>query len=122
MGIKDKATYGEHYWAMQVEAAKLIAEDTEKEMSTMAARLMGSLHLREYLPVEFASLFAELEAPAGAFLGDVGGRFVSEVADGAVSKAASPFFRGYGLRSLQLFTYEKTDTCCNCNSLLTAKI
>jgi len=96
VGIKDKATYGEYYWAMQVEAQKLIAEDTEKEMSTMAARLMGSLHLREYLPDEFASLFAELEAPAGAFLGDVGGRFVSEVADGAVSKAASPFFEAMG--------------------------
>lgn len=96
MGIKEKATYGEYYWAMQVEAQTKFAEDTEKEMSSMAARLMSSLHIYDDLPVEFNWLFAQLEEPAGAFLGDVGGRFVSEVADGAVSKAASPFFEAMG--------------------------
>ncbi|GAH21644.1 unnamed protein product, partial [marine sediment metagenome] len=54
------------------------------------------LGLKEYLPDELALLFSEIEAPAGAFLGDVGGRFVSEVADGAVSQAASPFFESMG--------------------------
>lgn len=96
MGIEDKATYGEYYWAMQVEAQTLFAKETEKELAAMSARLMANLHIKEYIPSELAALFTELEAPAGAFLGDVGGRFVSEVADGAVSQAASPFFESMG--------------------------
>ncbi|GAI80738.1 unnamed protein product, partial [marine sediment metagenome] len=90
------ATYGQHYWLMQVEAAKLLAEDTEKEISAIASRLMANLNTKDILPPEFASLFAEIEAPAGAFLGDIGGRFVSEIADGAVSQAASPLFESMG--------------------------
>ncbi len=96
MAIKSPSTYGEHYWASQVEAETLIAEQTEKELALIAARLMGSLKIHEDLPAEFAALFSQIEAPAGAFLGDVGGRFVSEVADGAVSQAASPFFESMG--------------------------
>jgi len=96
MAVKSPTTYGDYYWAMQVEAQKLIEQETEKEFSAMAARLIGHLNIREYLPPEFAPLFSEIESPAGAFLGDVGGRFVSEVADGAVSKAASPFFDSMG--------------------------
>jgi hypothetical protein len=96
MGIKEKATYGDYYWASQVEAARLLSEESEKELSTMAASLMGSLRIKEILPTELVSLFNQIEAPAGAFLGDVGGRFVSEVADGAVSQAASPFFESMG--------------------------
>lgn len=107
MSIKDGATYGQHYWLMQVEAAKLLAEDTESELSNMAANLMGNLRTREILPPELASLFAEIEAPAGAFLGDVGGRFVSEVADGAVSQAASPFFESMGYAAYKLSPTKK---------------
>lgn len=96
MGIKDKATYGEYYWATQLEAAKLLSEDAEKELSAMAGRLMGRLAIRDVLPDEFTDLFSDIEAPAGAFLGEVGGRFVSEVADGAVSRTASPLFESIG--------------------------
>lgn len=99
MGIKDKSTYGEYYWAMQVEAAKAIAEDTEKELCAMASRLMGRLDITEVLPNELKDLFDEIEAPAGGGLSEIGGRFVSEIADGAVSKAASPLMDAMGYRA-----------------------
>jgi len=99
MAIEDKATYGEHYWAMQVEAATLLAKEAEKDFSGMAARLMGKLGISAVLPDELKSLFSEIEAPAGAFLGEVGGRFVSEVADGAVSKTTSPLMESIGYLS-----------------------
>jgi len=99
VGIEDKATYGEHYWSMQVEAAELLAEESEKEVIGMAASLIGSLGITEILPEEFKSLFSEIEAPAGKFLTDVGGRFVSEVADGAVSKRCMPFFEALGYKA-----------------------
>jgi len=101
MGIKDKQTYGEYYWAMQVEAAQQHSEDIEAEMSGMSTRIISALGIKEYLPEEFSRLFSELESPAGAFLGDIGGRFVSEVADGAVSQAASPFFESMGYLAYQ---------------------
>lgn len=107
MGIREKTTYGEHYWAMQVEAAKIFAEDNEKELSGMSSRLMGKLHLWEYLPDEFASLFAEIQAPAGQALGDIGGRFISEVADGAVTQAASPFFESMGYAAYNISPTKK---------------
>lgn len=96
MGIESPITYGDYYWRSSLDASKLIAEQAEAELSAIASGLMSSLHLKEYLPTEFASLFAQIESPAGAFLGEVGGRFVSEVADGAVSKAAGPFFESMG--------------------------
>ena len=107
MAIKDASTYGEYYWSMQVEAQKLFAKDVEKELSSMAAQLMGSLKMQEFLPPEFTSLFSGISAPVGAFLGDVGGRFVSEVADGAVSQAASPFFESMGYAAYNLSPTKK---------------
>ena len=99
MGVKSPITYGDYYWRSSVDAHQLISEETEKELAALAASVMASLGVHEYLPKEFASLFGNIEAPAGAFLGEVGGRFVSEVADGAVSQAASPFFESMGYAS-----------------------
>lgn len=107
MGIRDKTTYGENYWAMQVEAQAQFAEDTEKELSIIVAELIGSLHIKEVLPEEFTALFNTLEAPAGLALSDVGARFISEVADGAVSKAANPFFETLGYKMYSLMPTKK---------------
>lgn len=107
MGIKSPLTFADFYWGKQVEAQELFASITEKELSTMASRLMGSLHIKEFLPPEFASLFSDIEAPAGVGLSDVGGRFVSEVADGAVSQAASPFFESMGYLAYKLSPTKK---------------
>ena len=107
MGVKNPSTYGEWYWAMQIEAHKQIAKDTETEVAAMAANLINKLRVKEFLPPEFESLFSDIEAPAGAFLGEVGGRFVSEVADGAVSKAASPFFESMGYLAYQISPTKK---------------
>ena len=96
MGIESPISYGDYFWNASLEAQKIIAKETETELAALAAGLMGSLGVYDYLPPEFRSLFGNIEAPAGAFLGDVGGRFVSEIADGAVSKAASPFFEAMG--------------------------
>jgi len=92
MSIDSPATYGEWYWKQSVEATLAEHKASEKELSGLASRLIASLSLKEHLPDELQFLISEIEAPAGAFLGDVGGRFVSEVADGAVSQSCSPFF------------------------------
>ncbi len=99
MTVKDKQTYGEYYWSSQVEAATLLAEQSEAEIAAVASGLIGTLGISEILPDEFASLFSQIEAPSAAFLGDIGGRFVSEVADGAVNRAANPLFESLGYKA-----------------------
>jgi len=107
MGIKDPSTYGDWYWKNSVDAAKFLAEESEQELSAMAARLMGRLDIGEVLPAEFMDLFREIEAPAGAFLGEIGGRFVSEIADGAVSRTASPLMESIGYLSYMKWPTKK---------------
>jgi len=71
---------------------------------------MGSLGIADVLPDELTGLFSEIEAPAGAFLGEVGGRFVSEVADGAVSKTTSPLMESIGYLSYMKWPTKKLST------------
>jgi len=102
MGVKNPTTYGDYWAAQKLEADQILAGQMEAELSAVASRLMLRLRLSEITPPEFTNLFKDIEAPAGAFLGEVGGRFVSEVADGAVSKAASPFFESMGYAAYNL--------------------
>ncbi|GAG78722.1 unnamed protein product, partial [marine sediment metagenome] len=122
MGVKSPATYGEHYWALQVEAARLLAEESEQELAAVAARLMGRLRIRDVLPAELVNLFREIEAPAGAFLGEVGGRFVSEVADGAVSKTTSPLMESIGYLSYMKWPTKKLSPEATASLFLRKKI
>ncbi|GAI59414.1 unnamed protein product, partial [marine sediment metagenome] len=107
MAVESPTTYGDYFWAKQVEAQTLAAKDMESEMSAMASHLMDSLEIREVIPPEIAALFQEIEKPTGAFLGEVGGRFVSEVADGAVSKTVSPLFESIGYLSYMKWPTKK---------------
>jgi hypothetical protein len=92
MGVENPQTFGEYYWAMQVDASRVHAEAVEKEMAGVASRVITRLGLREVLPTELIDVFDAIEKPSGAFLGEVGGRFVSEIADASVNQSASPFF------------------------------
>ena len=103
MAVKSPTTYGDYYWAMQVEARKLFAEEEEKELAGMAARLISRLRVHEYMPEELASLFDEIAAPAGQFMSGVGGRFISEIADGAISKGIAPVLDSAGYAAYKLF-------------------
>ncbi len=105
MAIEEPISYGDFYWASQLEAATLIEQQREKELSEIAGGLIADFGMREIIPPEFLSLLSQIEAPAGAFLGDVGGRFVSEVADGVVSSALAWGFTAAGYKG-----YEKHPT------------
>jgi len=43
MGIENKQTYGEYYWAMQVEAAKFFDEETEKTFAPFFAEMIDEI-------------------------------------------------------------------------------
>jgi len=107
MAIASPSTYGEWYWAQQVEANKANALASETELSETASKLMTDLHIRQILPFEFADLFSTIASPKKAFLGEIGGRFVSEVADGAVTQGASPFYDALRYKAYDLSPTKK---------------
>ncbi len=99
MSVKNPVTYGDYYFSKQKEAATILAAESEKEFAEMSSRLIARLGMSEIIPEELAGLISDIEAPAGAFLGEVGGRFVSEVADGMVSKTTNPLMESIGYLS-----------------------
>ncbi|GAJ11251.1 unnamed protein product, partial [marine sediment metagenome] len=93
MGIKDKATYGEYYWAMQVEAEKAFYEDAEKDLADMFRPVLKDIIAIEDLPPEYKNYLQEFVEPTSQTTGAVGMRFASEIADSIVSGAISPIVR-----------------------------
>lgn len=96
MSLESPATYAEWYFHHELDAKYEEQKTREKELSALSAGVISDLKIRDYLPDEFKRLFDQLVAPTGQYLGEIGGRFVSEVADGAVGSAASPFFESMG--------------------------
>ena len=43
MGIKDKATYGEHYWAMEVEAQKFFADESDRLIAPYITGMLNDI-------------------------------------------------------------------------------
>ena len=107
MGVEDPISYGDYYWAAQLEASKLFEAEREKEFAAMSESLLGTFSFYEIAPPEFHSLFGFLEAPVGALAGDVGGRFVSEVADGIASAVLAPGLTAAGYKAYEKFPTKK---------------
>ena len=107
MGIEDPTSYGDYYFASQLEASRLFEAEREKEFAAMSASLLGTFGFYEIAPPEFQSLFSFLEAPAGALAGDVGGRFVSEVADGIAGAVLAPGLTAAGYKAYSLYPTKK---------------
>ncbi len=60
MSIKDKQTYGEYYWAMQVEAQKAFGEEAEKQLAPYIAGLLADAELPEETPASILDLIPSL--------------------------------------------------------------
>ncbi|GAH32072.1 unnamed protein product, partial [marine sediment metagenome] len=88
MGIKDKGTYGEHYWAMQVEANKLFADEGEKAFAPYIASMLRDIPTIPDMPSGFQGMIDTLsEPPDFAFLPyliGVGVNAVDEILDTAL--------------------------------------
>ena len=85
MGIEDKQTYGEYYWAMQVEAQKAFSEDSEKILSPYIAAILRDAELPEETPAGIKSFIAALASPPSftflSTMAGVGLNAVDEVLD-----------------------------------------
>ncbi|GAI71684.1 unnamed protein product, partial [marine sediment metagenome] len=85
MGVKEKATYGEYYWAMQVEAQKLFGDDSVKASAPYMASLFSDIPLKELLPRGMQKFITALSEPSSfeflPFAAGVGINAIDEALD-----------------------------------------
>ena len=103
MTIKSPQTYGEHFGATQLEVEKEFAETQEQAVKPFIPRIFADAEIRESLPFDILpKLEALFEFPSPGLAG-IGGRFVSEIADQAVSMVMTPALRKTQYASNRLF-------------------
>lgn len=103
MAIKDKRTYGENYWALQVEAAAEFDEQLERMYAPYFARVIAETPEIGDLPAGIRNFIKALEAPASAGMGGfalgVGVEMIDEVLHTALEPAMMMMRRSLRKRS-----------------------
>lgn len=93
MSIESPATYGDEYFASQKEAALSFEEDLEKSIKAFVPNIFTDGDIRDSIPFDILDKLEQLLAFSEPGLAAVGGRFVSEIADEAVSMVMKPALR-----------------------------
>jgi len=102
--IESPTTYGEYYWSGQLESQKVFAEQEEKAVKPFIPSIFSDPGIREAMPFDIlGKLEGVLEFPDPG-LAAIGGRFVSEIADQAVSMIMTPALRKTQYAANRLFT------------------
>ena len=116
MGIKEKATYGEHYWAMQVEASKFFADESEEAIAPLIRDMLRDIELVPEFPSGMRALIEEMSEPKSfAFLPYLIGVGVNAV-DEALDIAFDPILSMLK-RAQNRATKEKWLTAAEVNTL-----
>jgi len=103
MSIESPESYGEEYFASQVEASKTFEEEIEKSIKPFIPSIFSDPEIREAMPFDVLAKLEGLFEFTHPGLGAVGGRFVSEVADQAVSMVMTPALRKTQYAANRLF-------------------
>lgn len=103
MTIKSPETYGDEYFASQLDAQTTFEDELEKSIAPFIPSIFGDPEIRESIPFDILSKLEGLLAFESPGLAGVGGRFVSEVADQAVSMVMTPALRKTQYASNRLF-------------------
>jgi len=105
MAIDSPETYGDYYWAMQVEAAKMFDESIEQAVSPYFAGLLGELpDFSEKWPGIQGFIRGLTEPPSpgmGGLLTSAAGEFSAELLKGMLDPAAKMMRRHINRRSLE---------------------
>jgi len=102
MGIKSPTTYGDYYWAKQVEAQKLFADDSESHIAPYVKGLLGDIPLIDEFPTGMKTFIEGLREPTGfaflPFMAGVGINAIDEALDIAFEPVMTALKRNYGKR------------------------
>jgi len=103
MGIKNKQTYGEYYWAMQVEAQAEFDEQIEDAVSPALAAVLGDVPEINELPPGVQSMLRTLAEPhspgLARFLTSAAGEFSAEILKDAIGPAMAMLRRSTNRRA-----------------------
>ncbi len=102
MGVENKQTYGEYYWAMQVEAQKLFQHDLEKEVGSYVASMYDELGLADVLPASVNRFVGAMTGGKSFAWGGILARFGSEMADSVLGQTM-----GHALKDFNYMLAEK---------------
>ena len=109
MALKDKSTYGEYYWAMQVEAQQEFDESLERVLSIQSRKLINDLGIFDNLPDSFKPLMTAFIEPESAGYGMLLGRFVSEAADGILGQTMNHALKDFNYWMAEKFQDVRID-------------
>lgn len=103
MSIKSPATYGDYYWAMQVDAQKFFADDSEKVIAPYFHSLIADIPDIDLLPVGTQKFIRALSEPSSfaflPFMAGVGINAIDESLDIAFEGLFTILKREYRRRS-----------------------
>ncbi len=102
MGVKNPQTYGDHYWAAQVEAEKVFQDGVEDEVSSYVEAMYDSLGLKEVLPEPFSRFVGAMTSGKSFAWGGILARFGSEMADSVLGQSM-----GHALKDFNYMMAEK---------------
>lgn len=111
MGIKNKQTYGEYYWSMQVEAAEMFDEKKEDALAPFFAGIIAGIPEIDELPVGTRNLLNVLREPhspgLGGFLQLTAGEFTAEILKDTMSPGLSMLKRKINRGALETWLTSK---------------
>ncbi|GAI67290.1 unnamed protein product, partial [marine sediment metagenome] len=116
MGIKDKASYGEYYWAMQVEAAKFFDEEMESAFAPYFRGMLADIDGIRDLPRGMRKFIDVLSKPPSAGFGGFALGVGVEMIDEILHTALNPMMKMVG-RSLNRRAKETWLTSEQANTL-----
>ncbi|GAI70894.1 unnamed protein product, partial [marine sediment metagenome] len=93
MGVKSPTTFGDYYWAKQVEAQNFFNEGVEDDLSPYFRGLLGDIIAVPELDPAIKTFFMGFVEPTSQAMGGVGLRFASEIADSIAGAALEPYTR-----------------------------
>lgn len=105
MGIKDKTTYGEYFWAMQVEAQNAFDEDIEAAFAPYFRGLFADIPEISELPTGLQTFMYSLAEPPSAGFGDLvkltGAETAAEVIKDAIEPSMTMLKRAINRKALE---------------------
>lgn len=96
MAIKSPTTYGDHYWAMQVEAEKLFDETIEDALSPYFAGLLSDIPEITELPPGVQTMLRGMAEPHSAGLGGMVTLTAAEFSAEVLKDAMKPGMTAFG--------------------------
>ncbi len=103
MSIESPETYGDQYGRMQFEAATAFEEAAEQTIKAYIPSIFSDAEIRASIPFDILPKLESMFEFKEQGLAGIGGRFVSEIADQAVSMVMTPALRKTQYAANRLF-------------------